>query len=100
MTASSSASLVRAADGEQVGTVTDVLHLPLQDTLEVATDRGVTLIPFVTAVVPRVDLGAGELHLADVPGLLVDEDDEDDEVDEDDEDQADGPADPRRSGPA
>jgi 16S rRNA processing protein RimM len=68
---------VRAVDGAHVGTVTDVLHLPLQDTLEVDTDDGVRLIPFVSAVVPRVDLTAGELHLADVPGLLVDADDDD-----------------------
>jgi 16S rRNA processing protein RimM len=67
---------VRAVDGAHVGTVADVLHLPLQDTLEVDTDDGVRLIPFVSAVVPRVDLTAGELHLADVPGLLVDADDD------------------------
>jgi 16S rRNA processing protein RimM len=65
---------VRAADGTSVGTVTDVLHLPLQDTLEVDTADGVRLIPFVTAVVPRVDLAAGELRLADVPGLLTEMD--------------------------
>ena len=65
---------VRAADGTTVGTVTDVLHLPLQDTLEVDTADGVRLIPFVSAVVPRVDLAAGELQLADVPGLLAEAD--------------------------
>jgi 16S rRNA processing protein RimM len=65
---------VKGADGTPVGTVTDVLHLPLQDTLEVETDAGTRLVPFVTAVVPHVDLAAGELHLADLPGLLVDED--------------------------
>ena len=62
---------VRAADGSPVGTVTDVLHLPLQDTLEIDTPDGVRLVPFVSAVVPRVDLGAGELQLADLPGLLT-----------------------------
>lgn len=62
---------VRAADSTTVGTVTDVLHLPLQDTLELDTPDGVRLVPFVTAVVPRVDLGAGELYLADLPGLLT-----------------------------
>ena len=67
---------VLAADGSAVGTVTDVLHLPLQDTLEVETPDGVRLVPFVTEVVPRVDLAAGELQLADVPGLLTDEPDE------------------------
>lgn len=75
---------VRAADGAAVGTVTDVLHLPLQDTLEIATDAGVRLVPFVTELVPRVDLAAGEVHLADVPGLLV-------ELEEPDED-APGPS--------
>ena len=69
-----------AADGTVVGTIRSVLHLPLQDTLEIDTADGVRLVPFVTAVVPRVDLAAGELHLADVPGLLTDLDD--DEPDE------------------
>lgn len=70
--------VVRSADGGRVGTVTDVLHLPLQDTLEVATDAGPRLVPFVAAVVPHVDLAAGELRLADVPGLLDDPDDDPD----------------------
>ena len=80
--------VVRAADGARVGTVTDVLHLPLQDTLDVATDDGSRLVPFVTAVVPRVDLAAGELHLADLPGLLVDQDEDADAAAEDDADAA------------
>jgi len=67
---------VLAADGSRVGTVTDVLHLPLQDTLEVETDDGTRLVPFVTEIVPRVDLAAGALHLADVPGLLVELDED------------------------
>ena len=74
--------VVRTADGEQLGTVTDVLHLPLQDTLEIDTPAGTRLVPFVTAVVPTVDLAAGELHLADVPGLLAELEDE---VDEDED---------------
>ena len=60
--------------------MTDVLHLPLQDTLEVETGDGTRLVPFVTELVPRVDLAAGEVHLADVPGLLV-------ELDEDPQDE-------------
>jgi 16S rRNA processing protein RimM len=67
---------VRAADGSVVGTVTAVLHLPIQDTLEVETPDGVRLVPFVAAVVPGVDLEAGELQLADVPGLLTDQDED------------------------
>jgi 16S rRNA processing protein RimM len=70
---------VRADDGTVIGTVTAVLHLPIQDTLEVQTADGVRLVPFVSAVVTGVDLGAGELQLADVPGLLTDQDDEDEE---------------------
>jgi 16S rRNA processing protein RimM len=74
---------VLGADGSVVGSVRDVLHLPLQDTLEVQTPDGVRLVPFVTAVVPTVDLVARELHLADVVGLLEDADeDEDPEEDE------------------
>jgi 16S rRNA processing protein RimM len=67
---------VRAADGSVVGTVAEVLHLPLQDTLEVTTADGPRLVPFVAAVVPTVDLAARELRLADLPGLLQDEDED------------------------
>jgi len=79
---------VRAADGSEVGTVTAVLHLLVQDTLEIEMDCGGTrLVPFVSAVVPVVDLAAGEVQLADVPGLLVDEDDDEVDLDEDDQDR-------------
>ena len=67
----------RNADGHEAGRVTAVLHLPGQDLLEIATDSGDTrLVPFVQALVPEVDLAAGHLRLADVPGLLNDLDDE------------------------
>lgn len=65
-----------AADGTEIGPVVSVLHLPSQDTLEIKTADGLRLVPFVTAVVPRVDLAAGELHLADLPGLLAEQDDD------------------------
>jgi 16S rRNA processing protein RimM len=58
--------------GADVGVVADVLHLPEQDLLSVDLDdgpRGV-LVPFVVALVPDVDLDAGLVRLADVPGLL------------------------------
>ncbi len=63
---------VLGADGAIVGPVVDVLHLPEQDLLEVQTDQPHKrhLIPFVTAIVPGVDLDARTLRLADVPGLL------------------------------
>lgn len=60
-------------DGTDVGAVTTVLHLPGQDVLEVRTSTGTRLVPFVTAIVPDVDLDAGHLRLADVPGLLEDD---------------------------
>ncbi len=58
--------------GEEAGTVRDVLHLPSQDLLEVTTEAGPRLIPFVRALVPTVDMEAGTLQLADVEGLLED----------------------------
>ncbi len=57
-------------DGTDVGHVTDVLHLPAQDLIVVATSGGERYVPFVTALVPEVDLAAGTLRLAPVGGLL------------------------------
>ncbi|HEY2080578.1 MAG TPA: ribosome maturation factor RimM [Streptosporangiaceae bacterium] len=59
--------------GEDVGKVTDVLHYG-QDLL-VVTGSGERagaeiMIPFVSAIVPEVDLAAGELRVAPPPGLL------------------------------
>lgn len=64
---------VRTQAGEHVGEVTDVLHYG-QDLL-VVTGSGERagaeiMIPFVTAIVPEVDLAAGELRIAPPPGLL------------------------------
>ena len=57
-----------AADGTRVGTVTGVMHLPAQDVLEIAAPAGAILMPFVSALVPGVDLSAGTLTLsADAP---------------------------------
>jgi 16S rRNA processing protein RimM len=67
---------VLAAGGATVGRVTGVLHHAEQDLLEVQGDDTRHLIPFVRAIVPEVDLAAGTLRLADVPGLLGDEDPE------------------------
>ena len=56
--------------GTAVGTVASVLHLPVQDLLVVDTGDAETMVPFVSELVPVVDLDAGALHLADVPGLV------------------------------
>ena len=63
---------VRRADGVVVGTVNTVLHLPSQEVLEVETANGPRLVPFVTALVPHIDLEACCLTVADVAGLLDD----------------------------
>ena len=64
---------VRTADGERVGTVADVLHYG-QDLLVIrgcgAGSAGEVLVPFVAAIVPEVDVGAGHLIIDPPPGLL------------------------------
>jgi 16S rRNA processing protein RimM len=62
------------ATGTEVGRVEAVRHFPAQDLLEVKTAQGARLVPFVLDLVPEVDLGQGIVRLADLPGLLVDED--------------------------
>jgi 16S rRNA processing protein RimM len=64
---------VVAPDGEHVGNVADVLHYG-QDLL-VVTGSGKRagseiMIPFVSAIVPDVDLAAGVLRIDPPPGLL------------------------------
>ena len=68
---------VLSAAGDPIGRVGRVLHLPSQDVLEVNADGALHLIPFVSAIVPDVDLSLGTLRLADVPGLLGEEPDAD-----------------------
>jgi 16S rRNA processing protein RimM len=61
---------VRTAAGQDVGVVTDVLHSG-QDLLVVRRpEGGESLVPFVKAIVPEVDLGAGVLVIDPPPGLL------------------------------
>ncbi len=64
---------VRTVAGEHVGEVTDVLHYG-QDLLVVAGSGeragAEIMIPFVSVIVPEVDLSAGELRIAPPPGLL------------------------------
>ncbi|PIE21609.1 MAG: ribosome maturation factor RimM [Arachnia propionica] len=63
---------VRSHDGAVVGVVADVLHRDPQDLLSVEIDGQERLVPFVAQLVPVVDVGAGFLQIADVPGLLED----------------------------
>lgn len=64
--------------GEHVGVVTEVLHTPAGEILAVRTEEGRTeearevLVPFVSEIVPEVDLDGGHL-LVDPPEGLLDE---------------------------
>jgi 16S rRNA processing protein RimM len=64
---------VVSLDGDQVGEVTDVLHYG-QDLLVVAgcgkRAGAEILVPFVTPIVPEVDLAAGRLVIDPPEGLL------------------------------
>jgi 16S rRNA processing protein RimM len=63
-------------DGASIGEVTGVLH-GAQDLLQVrALDGRDTLVPFVAALVPEVDLAEGRVVVADRPGLVAPFDDE------------------------
>jgi 16S rRNA processing protein RimM len=63
---------VRTSAGDAVGVVADVLHHG-QDLLVVRRDEGKAgeyLVPFVKAIVPEIDIGAGILVIDPPPGLL------------------------------
>ncbi len=62
--------LVVLRDGERVGTVIRIDHLPAQDLLTIETDGGEVLVPFVKAIVPTVDIAAGTLTVTPPPGLF------------------------------
>ncbi len=66
---------LRAVDvnGQPLGTVAELVHLPGQDLLAVTKpDGGEALVPFVVALVPIVDLDAGHV-VVDPPAGLFDE---------------------------
>ena len=57
--------------GEAVGEVSDVIHLPAQDLLAIARPGGrELLVPFVSELVPEIDLDAGRVVIDPPPGLL------------------------------
>lgn len=62
---------VDTVGGEHVGEVAEVLHLQLQDVLAVRTGDGrEILVPFVAAIVPRVDLDAESVTIDPPEGLI------------------------------
>jgi 16S rRNA processing protein RimM len=56
--------------GDDVGEVTDVLHLPDQDLLVIGRGDNDVLVPFVSAIVPEIDIASGRLVLDPPRGLL------------------------------
>jgi 16S rRNA processing protein RimM len=64
-------------DGEEVGEVIRVEHLPAQDLLVVRTSEREVLVPFVSAIVPSVDIDAGTLIVTPPDGLFDELDDAD-----------------------
>jgi 16S rRNA processing protein RimM len=63
--------LVSTVAGEPVGEVSEMLHLPGQDVLVLRRPDGrEALVPFVTEIVPGVDLESGRLVIDPPPGLL------------------------------
>lgn len=62
---------VEDTDGTHLGEVTGLVH-GAQDLLQVrATDGRDTLVPFVAALVPEVDVAGGRVVVADRPGLVA-----------------------------
>jgi 16S rRNA processing protein RimM len=60
-----------AAGGERIGEIVRVDHGPGADMLIVARPDGrQTLVPFVTAIVPTVDIAAGRVVITPPEGLL------------------------------
>ncbi|MBE7323364.1 ribosome maturation factor RimM [Nocardioides sp. Y6] len=63
---------VRNLDGEVIGEVSNLVPGAAQDLLRVrATDGRDTLVPFVRALVPEVDVAGGFVVVADRPGLVA-----------------------------
>ena len=57
-------------DGVQIGLVQRVEHFPSQDLLAVKTETGEVLVPFVSAIVPIVDIQAGTVTVTPPLGLF------------------------------
>jgi 16S rRNA processing protein RimM len=68
---------VETTEGTAVGEVASIQHGAGQDLVVVRTpDRREVLVPFVTALVPTVDVAGGRLVVSDRPGLLTPLDEE------------------------
>ncbi|RCS62210.1 ribosome maturation factor RimM [Microbacterium sp. JB110] len=87
-------------DGVVVGKVSRVDHLPSHDLLIVRSDGDEVMVPFVSAIVPEVDLAAGRVTVTPPAGLFEELPDDAAAAPETPDDapeapDADGPADDR-----
>lgn len=64
---------VETVDGALVGELDRIEHNAAQDLLVIRTPDREVLFPFVTALVPEVDVAGGRIVLDDRPGLLREE---------------------------
>ncbi len=56
--------------GSAIGRIASVTHNPAQDLLVIDTPDGMRLVPFVTELVPVVDVPGGFVEVVDLPGLF------------------------------
>lgn len=73
-------------DGVSVGRVVRVEHLPAQDLLIVGSGDREVLVPFVSAIVPEVDVERGRVVVTPPIGLFEDLPADDDQQDDDQRD--------------
>ncbi|GAA4656230.1 ribosome maturation factor RimM [Streptomyces chumphonensis] len=65
-------------EGEEIGRISEIAHLPAQDLLVVRRpDGGEVLIPFVAEIVPEIDLAEQRAVIDPPPGLLGEPEGED-----------------------
>jgi 16S rRNA processing protein RimM len=64
---------VELTDGTALGSIVDVIHLPGQDVLSVRMGERDVLIPFVSSIVPVVDVAQGRVVVNPPEGLLDDD---------------------------
>ncbi len=62
--------LTALIDGEAVGTIAEVQHLPGQDLLLVKTPKGSVLVPLVEEIVPEIDVANKRVILTPPEGLF------------------------------
>lgn len=67
-------------DGVKVGLVARIDHLPAQDLIIVKTTTGEVMVPFVSAIVPSVDLTTGVVTVTPPIGLFEEIPDDEDDV--------------------